>query len=73
METAVGIQKRYDIEMERIGYDKDHVHLLCSAQPKIAPGQIVRIFKSITAREIFREAVSEEELWGGNFGQTGTM
>ena len=26
----------------------------CSAHSKIAPGQIVRVFKSITAREIFR-------------------
>ena len=53
METAVEISERYDIEFEQIGCDRDHIHLLCSAHPKVAPGQIVRVFKSITAREIF--------------------
>ena len=53
-ETAKGIQERYAIEMEALGMDKDHIHLLSSAHPKISPGEIVRIFKSITAREIFR-------------------
>jgi len=53
IETAEGITERYAIEMEAIGTDKDHIHLLCSAHPKVAPGRIVQIFKSITAREIF--------------------
>jgi putative transposase len=71
-ETAVGIEERYDIEMERIGCDKDHVHLLCSAHPKIAPGQIVRIFKSITAKEIFQKKPTvKRELWGGEFWTDG--
>jgi len=50
IETATGIEERHAIEMEAIiGCDKDQIHLLCSAHPKIAPGAIVRIFKSITA------------------------
>ena len=53
VDTAKGISERYDIEMETIGCDRDHIHLLCTAHPKISPGQIVRVFKSITAREIF--------------------
>ena len=53
-ETAKGIQERYAIEMEALGMDKDQIHILSSAHPKISPGEIVRIFKSITAREIFR-------------------
>jgi putative transposase len=28
------------MEFEQLGCDKDHVHLLCTAHPKIAPGQI---------------------------------
>jgi putative transposase len=67
-ETAQGISERYAIEMESIGCDKDHIHLLCSAHPKMSPGQIVRIFKSITAREVFRRKPSvKKELWGGEF------
>jgi len=67
-ETAQGISERYEIEMEAIGTDKDHIHLLCGAHPKIAPGRIVQIFKSITAREIFmRKPSVKKELWGGAF------
>ena len=44
MMTAKEIEERYDIEFEQIGCDKDHVHILCTAHPKIAPGQIVRVF-----------------------------
>ena len=72
IETAQGISDRYAIEMESIGCDRDHIHLLCSAHPKVAPGKIVRIFKSITAQEIFRRKPSvKKELWGGEFWTDG--
>ena len=71
-ETAEGIQQRYAIEMEALGMDKNHIHLLFSAHPKISPGEIVRIFKSITAREIFRRYPQiRKELWGGEFWSDG--
>ena len=71
-ETAKGISKRYAIEMEAIGCDKDHIHLLCGAHPKMAPGRIVQIFKSITAREVFRRKPTiKNELWGGEFWTDG--
>ncbi len=71
-ETASGIAERYAIEMEALGCDKDHIHLLCGAHPKIAPGRIVQIFKSITAREIFRRKPSvRKALWGGEFWTDG--
>ena len=67
-ETAIGIQERYAIEFEVGGMDRDHIHILCSAHPKVAPGGIVRIFKSITAREVFRRKPTiKKELWGGVF------
>ena len=56
-ETAAEIAERFPIEMEAIGTDKNHIHLLCSAHPKMAPGRIVQIFKSLTAREIFAESL----------------
>jgi putative transposase len=72
IETAQGISARYDMEFEQIGCDGNHIHLLCSAHPKIAPGQIVRVFKSITAREIFRRKPSVKKvLWGGQFWTDG--
>jgi putative transposase len=71
-ETPEGISERYAIEMEAIGCDKDHIHLLCGAHPKVAPGRIVQIFKSITARKIFRrKPLVKKELWGGEFWTDG--
>ena len=66
MMTAKEIEDRYDIEFEQIGCDKDHVHILCTAHPKIAPGQIVRVFRSITARELFKKKPDlKRDLWSG--------
>ena len=71
-QTAEGIAERYAIEMEAIGCDKDHIHLLCGAHPKVAPSKIVQIFKSITAREIFsRKPSIKKEVWGGEFWTDG--
>lgn len=71
-EIALDIQERYAIEVERIGCDRDHIHLLCSVHPKYASGQLVRVLKSITARELFKRVpVLKKELWGGEFWTDG--
>ena len=71
-EIAEGIAERYGVEIERLGSDDDHVHLLCGAHPKYAPGQLVRVFKSITGRELFqRHGWLKKELWGGEFWTDG--
>jgi putative transposase len=71
-ETAIGISGRYEIEMEALGVDSDRIHVLCGAHPKVSPGEIVRIFKSITAREVFRRYPAiKKELWGGQFWSDG--
>jgi len=70
--VARGIEERYSIEIEGLGCDEDHVHLLCSAHPKYGPGQVVRLFKSITARELLRGVKGlRKELWGGEFWSDG--
>ena len=71
-EITRGIGERYSIHIEALGCDKNHVHLLCGAHPKLSPGRIVQIYKSITAREIFRrEPWLRRELWGGEFWSDG--
>ena len=71
-ETAAEIAERFPIEMAAIGTDKNHIHLLCSAHPKVAPGRIVQLFKSLTAREIFRRKPAVKRmLWGGEFWSDG--
>jgi putative transposase len=37
-ETAAEIAARFPIEMEAIGTDKNHIHLLCSAPPENGSG-----------------------------------
>jgi len=65
-ETAVEIAARFPIEMEAMGTDQNHIPLLCSAHPNVAPGRIVQIFKRITAWEIFRRKPAVKRvLWGG--------
>jgi len=67
-EISREIGERYEIEVECLGADKDHVHLLCAAHPKMAPGQIARIYKSLTAREVFLALPQlRKRVWGGQF------
>jgi REP element-mobilizing transposase RayT len=55
-----------------IGTDKDHIHFLIQSVPMYSPTKIVRTIKSLTAREIFREAPGvKRALWGGEFWSDG--
>ena len=56
-ETCVEISKRYEIYFLEIGTDKDHVHFLIQSVPRYSPTQIVRIVKSITAKEVFAKCI----------------
>ena len=71
-ETCLEISKRYDLYFLEIGTDKDHVHFLIQAVPSYSPMQIVKIVKSITAKEVFARCPEvKKKLWGGNFWSSG--
>ena len=71
-DIASQISERYEIEFEKIGCDKNHIHILCSFHPKYSIGETVRKFKSIIARELFRQYPDlKKELWGGEFWSDG--
>ena len=71
-EVVAGIEERYGMELEGLGCDRNHIHLLCSAHPKYAPGELVRLFRSITARELFvRVPGLKRSLWEGEFWSDG--
>jgi len=71
-ETCIEISKRYEIEFIEIGTDQDHVHFLIQSVPKNSPTMIIQTVKSITAREVFRQAPEvKEKLWGGEFWSDG--
>ena len=71
-ETCIEISKRYEVEFLEIGTDKDHIHFLVQSVPNYSPTQIVKIIKSITAREVFAKCPEvKKKLWGGNFWSSG--
>ena len=71
-EIAARITERYDIWFEQLGCDQDHIHILCSFHPKLSGGEVVRTFKSITAKELFKQFPElRKELWGGQFWSDG--
>ena len=71
-EISREIELRYEIEIEKLGCDINHIHLLCNFHPKYAIGKVVRVFKSITARKLFEEFPElRKELWGGEFWSDG--
>lgn len=62
------IEKRYDLHFLEIGTDDDHIHFLVQSVPTYSVTKIVRMLKSIIAREIFRQCPEvKAQLWGGEF------
>ena len=71
-EVCLEIEKRYEVHFLEIGTDKDHVHFLVQSVPTKSPTQLIKMIKSITAREIFRlQPEVKKQLWGGEFWTDG--
>ncbi len=72
-ETLKGISERYEIIIDEVGFDQNHIHIFCGAAPRMAPLQVISTIKSITARKIFERLpkLKKEELWGGEFWSDG--
>ena len=72
LETIRGFKERYTIEINHVGFDKNHVHILCRFLPKYSGGQVIRLIKMITAKQLFKEYREiKKELWGGEFWTDG--
>ena len=70
--VCVDFAPAYDMEFIEIGADENHVHFLIQSVPEMAPSKIVRITKSITARQIFiLHPEVKNFLWGGEFWSKG--
>ena len=70
--TMAGIEERYDLNIEQSGDDTNHIHLLLSFHPKYSIGQVVRLFKSVTAKQLFiAHPDLKKDLWGGEFWSDG--
>jgi len=72
IDALKGFKERYAIEISSVGFDQNHVHILCRFLPKYSGGQVIKIIKSISGKRVF-ETVPEikKELWGGEFWTDG--
>jgi putative transposase len=71
-EISKELEQRYELVIEQVGTDGDHIHLLVSFHPKYSIGQFVRLYKSITAKQIFLKFPEvKKDLWGGEFWTDG--
>lgn len=71
-EISKELELRYFLDIDQIGTDGDHIHILVSFHPKYSVGQFVRLYKSITAKRIFLKFPEvKKDLWGGEFWTDG--
>ena len=67
-----GMEERYSMKFETIGFDEDHVHFMLKSLPKYSPSQLFRVVKSVTAIQLFKRHLDlKEELWNGEFWSDG--
>ncbi len=60
------IAAHYDMEIDTVEVLSDHVHLIVSAPPRIAPYRAVQILKSVSTRALFKHYRWLRSMyWGG--------
>ena len=52
--TITGFKERFAIDIQEIGFDQNHIHILCRFLPKYSGGQVVGLIKSQTAKSLFK-------------------
>jgi putative transposase len=66
------IAEHHGFEMEELEVDRDHVHLFLSFPPRYSISAVVRLLKSVSAKEIREEFPGvRKQLWGGEFWEDG--
>jgi putative transposase len=66
------IAERYEFDVEELGSDGDHVHILVGSPHRYSPSRVMQIIKSITARMVFKQFPDlKRQLWGGELWSDG--
>ena len=52
-DSLSGIKERYAIEISHFGFDQNHLHILTKFLPTYSGGQVIKIIKSISAKQTF--------------------
>lgn len=66
-EIIRAIAANYDMTVGAIECLSDHIHLTISAPPRIAPGRVAQILKSLSTRHLLKEFpwLRKQHYWGG--------
>ena len=68
------VAERYDFDIVEAAVMPEHIHLFVAAPPYVAPADLIRTIKSITARRVFARFPSiKRRLWGGALWERGYL
>ena len=71
-DICLEISERYEVHFIEIGYESNHVHFLVQSVPNYSVSKMVRMLKSITAKQLFQRFPEiKTKLWGGKFWTSG--
>ena len=66
------IAEEYEFDIDTMEVVEDHVHIFVAVPPRYSPSQVVQIFKSVSAREVFKKFPKlRRQLWAGEFWSDG--
>lgn len=63
-EILIRISDQYQYEIKAIEVMPDHIHLLVSTKPTVAPTDVVRTLKSLSAIELFKIYPELKKFYG---------
>ena len=71
-DICLEISERYELHFIEIGYESNHVHFLVQSIPNYSVSKMIRMLKSITAKQLFQRFPEiKAKLWGGKFWTSG--
>ena len=69
--TLKEFKERFAIDIHQIGFDENHIHILCQFLPKYSAGNVIRHIKTFTAKACLKIPDVKAQLWGGEFWTDG--
>ena len=71
-QICLEISERYEVHFIEIGYESKHVHFLVQSVPSYSVSKMIRMLKSITAKQLFQRFPEiKAKLWHGKLWTSG--
>jgi len=71
-QICLEISERYEVHFIEIGYESNHVHFLVQSVPSYSVSKMIRMLKSITAKQLFQRFPEiKAKLWNGKLWTSG--